>query len=1122
MAFPDGILDIDVALDLDGDGVYETDISEYVLVEDDSGRIEISRGAGAEGSQTESSRCELILDNRDGRFSPRNVNGAYYGQLGRNTAVQVAVHAGDRYLAAPSTAGARASTPDAAVLDITGDLDVRVDLTFDTWTTASVELIGKRAGAGQISWHLLRNTTPSLTLSWSTDGTALTSYVSSATIPLRPDRRTALRATLDVNNGLGGYTVTFYTAPTIDGPWVQLDQTVTTGGTTSIFNSTAPLEIGDLSDAVGSIQPARFHAAEVYSGIDGTLVANPDFRIQDVGDTSFADTTASPRTWTVAGAASISDKKIRFTGQVSEWPVEWDTTGVYIHTDIAAAGPLRRLDSGAKPLQSTLRRRIPTLTTDLIAYWPLEEPDGATRFSSPMTGVRHLQISGWETGSVEGPRGSSNVAAITEGAYISGQVPAPSSAATEWHCEFVFNMPEAPASNVTLLRFAGTGTVKYWELMLRTGFFHVNGIDSDGTSVVGADHAITDTDVFGKWCRMQLFAEQNGGNVDYTIRIIRINVGDSLDTGTLSYAGTVGRISAVTGGQPVYGSGADGTAIGHISVWKAADTTAYNDADHGYNGETAINRIARLASEGEFDAEFIDWDTANLSEAMGSQAVDDALSIIREVERTDHGVLTETREELKVKYIDRGALLNQPVLTVLDYETDLMPGIVPIDDDRFLLNHIDVGNRYGAGGFAELTTGRLSTQDPPDGVGLYATTESINCSDDARSDDHANWFVHEGTVDEARFPVINLNLARNPEISEEVIRLDVGHRFQIENIPAKLMYNDLDLIIVGYEERIHQFTWEVTLFCRPASPYTVGVVDDDDLGRVDTDGSEVVVALSTTDTTVDVYASEGNTWTKDSGDYPLDASLDGERVTVTAATNRAADDFSDAQTDTWASADIGGSWTNTGGAASDYDKVSGLGTHTHTSANVLRGSTLALALADLDMIADIQTAALATGNSLYAGLMARHSDLNNFYWARLTFATTGVITLQMMKRVAGVQSQVGSTYTSTHAHAVDTSYRVRFQADGTALRARMWLASKPEPGFWHVDTTDSSLTAAGNTGLVSIRDAANTNANAVIRFDNFAVENPTRWTVTRSVNGVVKAQSAGTDVKLWTPTIISL
>ncbi|MVO84199.1 hypothetical protein GPA10_05280 [Streptomyces sp. p1417] len=67
------------------------DITSYTMVRDDSGSIRITRGMRDEGSQTEHATAQLQLKNTDGRFSPRNPSGPYFGLIGRNTPMRISV-----------------------------------------------------------------------------------------------------------------------------------------------------------------------------------------------------------------------------------------------------------------------------------------------------------------------------------------------------------------------------------------------------------------------------------------------------------------------------------------------------------------------------------------------------------------------------------------------------------------------------------------------------------------------------------------------------------------------------------------------------------------------------------------------------------------------------------------------------------------------------------------------------------------------------------------------------------------------------------------------------------------------------------------------------------------------
>lgn len=69
-----------------------TDISAYVYQQRDP--LTISRGRSDEQSQASPQRMSFTLDNRDGRFSPRNPLSPLYGKIGRNTPIRCTIDSG--------------------------------------------------------------------------------------------------------------------------------------------------------------------------------------------------------------------------------------------------------------------------------------------------------------------------------------------------------------------------------------------------------------------------------------------------------------------------------------------------------------------------------------------------------------------------------------------------------------------------------------------------------------------------------------------------------------------------------------------------------------------------------------------------------------------------------------------------------------------------------------------------------------------------------------------------------------------------------------------------------------------------------------------------------------------
>lgn len=200
--------------------------------------------------------------------------------------------------------GGSSTTPDHATLGITGDIDVRVHLSMDNWAPGGfgAVFVGQYTSGGTNNGWLLGVTAAGRPqFQWSPDGTsgAAISRNSTETPTFPAGSYQWIRATLDVNNGAGSHDVRFYTSA--DGTnWTQLGGVVNGAGTTSIFNSTTSLGVSTVLAFVGNVR-----YAEVRNGINGTIVANPDFSLQIPGTTSLVDSTG--KTWTRAGNANIVD-----------------------------------------------------------------------------------------------------------------------------------------------------------------------------------------------------------------------------------------------------------------------------------------------------------------------------------------------------------------------------------------------------------------------------------------------------------------------------------------------------------------------------------------------------------------------------------------------------------------------------------------------------------------------------------------------------------------------------------------------------------------------------------------------------------------------------------------------
>lgn len=879
--FPQTPLDVLVELWISGAWV---DVTSDVYV---SNKIVISRGRADEGVRVDPGKCTLVFNNRLGKYSPRNPLSPYYLLIGRNTLMRVSVKAGTSFLELPGSSLAVASTPDTAALDITGDLDVRVDATLSNWTDyatgsgSTTQLVGKFGFAGGTKSWFLGTRNGALYFEWSADGTAALSASSTLPFPTTASGRIALRVTLDVDNGAGGRTVTFYTAPSgTSGPWTQFGSAVVQAGVTSIFNSAIALRVGRATD-LGFTQPTgRFHKAEVRSGIGGSIVAGPDFSVPAAGATSFVD--SAGLTWTVTAPAAITDRRTRFIGEISSWPSRWDVSGKDVRVPVEAAGILRRLGQGAKALDSTLRRRIPSYAP--LAYWPMEDGSTATRAASPIAGVAPLTLTRATWASADTLPSSSPLPVLASTAaelpVMLGRVPAPASTLTSWSVDFVYRLDTPNVTMRTFLRILSTGTVAEWYLQMSASGSNIIGRDAAGTTVF-TQVVATGSDLYGQWVRIRFTATQNGGNVDW--RIDWIDVGGNAGGLGASFAGTVGQPTGVASPPDGYSADLDGTAIGHISAWPSNTTAAYDGAIDAWTGEAAGERMTRLATEENLP--FTLHGDPDAQEQVGVQRPDALLTLIEEGADADGGILYERRDNLGLAYRDRVSLYNQPVTLALDYTTDghVAPPLEPVDDDQGVRNDVTVQRTDGASARARLDEGALSTAAPPNGVGVYDESVTLNLYDDDQVEQQARWRLHLRTVDEARYPLLHVDLAAAPSLIDDVTDVDSGDRITIDNPPAWLPPGPIDLLGQGYTETIgHPIDWDIEFNCTPASPWTVGVIEDDVLGHLDTSGSELAAGITSAALSLSVNTTSGPRWTTTAADFPFDILIGGEVMTVTA------------------------------------------------------------------------------------------------------------------------------------------------------------------------------------------------------------------------------------------------
>lgn len=273
------------------------------------------------------------------------------------------------------------STPDAAALDVTGDIDISAVIDVADYSTgASQAIAAKYTTTGNQRSYMLRvGTTGALGLVFSPDGTTATTRSATVTLydaGIRDGQKIAVRVTRASATG----NITFYlgSTPVLNpASWVA-QGTVVASPAGALFASTAPLEVGAHTGGTGDRATGNVDAVRVRNGIAGTVVADPDFTVQSPGATSFNDSTG--KTWTVNGNAKLVGSTFR-----------GGLTAPFTVKGVLVGGSLILTNAGTTDTSLKVRVDGPVIEPRLV----LRRPDGTVQtlsFDLELTAGQWLDI----------------------------------------------------------------------------------------------------------------------------------------------------------------------------------------------------------------------------------------------------------------------------------------------------------------------------------------------------------------------------------------------------------------------------------------------------------------------------------------------------------------------------------------------------------------------------------------------------------------------------------------------------------------------------------------------------------------------------------------------------------
>lgn len=636
-------------------------------------------------------------------------------------------------------------------------------------------------------------------------------------------------------------------------------------------------------------------------------------------------------------------RRYRFHGEVPTWPATWDITGTDVYVKIQAAGTLRRLSQGAQPLGSTLYRTLGLkigLGAGLtpVAYWPCEDGQYSTQIASGIAGGSPMTLSGQALPTFASNTSfpSSSPLPLLSASIWTATIPA-ASAGINNGLGFLLSIPTAGAYDTAVLaRLYTTGTVARLDLqygVTNGGSLRLTGYDTGGNQLFSSGYQSS--------AQFTGFTGFNGLPVFVNATLTPVGSGTivwELDFTALAplmplynYGGfPTGSISGTIGMATRVDINPDGhiddTAVGHIiysqnidfigniggplNAWITEPPTAplLND----FFTTRSPGRFLRLCQEQNVQGAIIYATGANADDprtaghqgavvypngwmSMGYQLADTFPDLIQEPATANIGLLYEARDQNSLILRERGTLYNQAAKLTLDYShNQLSAPLNPVDDDALTRNDVTATRVGGSSYRTTLTTGALSVQAPPNGVGNYATSYNVSLSSDSLLPDQAGWRLHLGTVDEPRYPQISLNLRHSTftssvDMMNAALMLDIGDRMVINNPPPWMPPDAISQIVQGYSETLGVFEHDMVLNCSPESPYRVGILDDAVLGHEDTDGSTLANDYPLGTETALLVATKGAAtgsplWTTSAGDFPFDIAVGGERMTVTNIT----------------------------------------------------------------------------------------------------------------------------------------------------------------------------------------------------------------------------------------------
>lgn len=906
------------------------DISTHVRAEDG---ITYKRGRQSEDDTTPPQECSLVLDNSaakgNGSYVERNPLGQWYGYLKRFTPAEVKLRLARDTMSSAVSSGWGTTEADAAgahqVLTWTNADGVASD--FNKASGKATHLIST-ANSNRYSYlAAFSQRDLDMAITFSLGFTNVTGGVIGADFLLRAQslgKYYATRFLIQTNESI--------TIDIVDASGVSLTSgPLTVPGLTHSSSQALRLRMQCEGQTVrckiwaaSGSEPFDWHKTFTDEGDDASTV---DLR-DAAGFVGIRSIVGSGNT-NVPVTLSYDDFEVCSmiaAGEVVSWPQSRDETGRDQTVRITIGGPKRRLTVSKTLARSALYNYFmvdaPTGGgPQPHAYFPLE--DGAQAAAESVleaTGglsdldfvPSHLSptVSKVTWGGDTTRPGAKQAATVTGGGHLIAEL-SPPTGETRWGAIWQYKPNYNDGAHAVLGTLAAPNAPIYLTLDIVADTTVLKfRLDGGGATVPDIlTHDFGTKEEVEQWHTIQIEAAQSGADVTFVLTVDGEDVDNHTQAGfTLRGLHTVELSSTV---------GASGnTGIGHLVVY-GTDIANVNSAEvdlaaRGNPGELPVYRAKRIAEEYGYEYDWIGTGgvlgtpsggspAVGDGKPMGAQRVVNLRDLLDDAEQVDGGLLYEQRSISGFQFRTLQSMFSRSSRLTLDMGTSkhLSPPLIPTSDDRNVTNQFTARRADGGEYMHSLDSGAMSTLAPDEGgIGLMDGSDTYNVENDTALPDMASYQVARGTIDQERYPAVTVELHRSAVYNTSGLvaklrDLDVGDQITLSGMESNGIYDDRDVIVLGYTGQLDRFRHTLKLVTTPAEllrVWTPGSTTSSasEFARADSDHTTIDEDLTTTETDVTIRVATDKAFWVNSvshpNNFPFSVMCGGEEMTVTAGT----------------------------------------------------------------------------------------------------------------------------------------------------------------------------------------------------------------------------------------------